>query len=128
AVREAEASDWPEAAVGGRVVQACVALHRGRLTQAATVAGRAAGAAEDVGARLWHPGRVLAMALIGLGRFDEALTVIGAARRDAVVLGSEWFVAVCRNLDALVHLGAGRLDDAATSAAAALADMVTVRL
>jgi DNA-binding CsgD family transcriptional regulator len=68
------------------------------------------------------------MALIGLGRFDEALTVIGAARRDAVALGSESFVAVCRNLEALVHLGSGRIDDAATSAAAALADMATARL
>lgn len=123
AVRKGWAAGDADAVVAGRAVLACIALHRGHLSGALAMATRAVEVADGAGvpARLCHPRRALALALIGLGRFDEALAVVDGSRVIGATLGSAWFLAVCGNLEALAHLGAGRLDDARASATASLA-------
>jgi DNA-binding CsgD family transcriptional regulator len=123
AVREGLAARDAGAAVGGRVALAVVALHRGQLSRAVAMATMAADIADRGGVqvRVRSPRKALAMALVGLGRFDEALAIAGTCRTAGMALGSPSFLAAWGNMEALAHLGAGRLDDARQAAAAALA-------
>ena len=123
AIREGEANSIQAPVVGGLIVQATVALHRGRPGRALTIAGEAVERAEAGGvwARLRHPRRLLAMAHLGLGRFDDALSVTAGGCAEAATLGSAWFAGLCQGLAALAHLGAGRLAEAADAATSALA-------
>jgi len=122
AVREGLAARDAGAAVGGRVVLAVVALHRGQLSRAVAMATMATDIADRGGvpARVCSPRKALVMALVGLGRFDEALAVANTCRTVGMALGSPSFLAAWGNMEAIAHLGAGRLDDARRAAAAAL--------
>ncbi len=120
AIRVGEAAGDLTGVAGGQLVRATVAVLGGRLDRALALAADAAQRTGPGSATPDHPRHLVALTLMALSRFEEALSVASEGRREGEETGSRWCVGICETVAAMAHLGAGRLDEARSGATTAL--------